>query len=148
MLGRQNIWVTPTGLPCSYLTVTWLLASGPSLLASPEPAFVRRQDLKNFVCVVDWRWHELWCFAAGIAEHDPDRPPLILIAGGVDALRDVGDWHEARSRPCISPVKSSCIADAFDRARAALDRVLASAPRTHRDDNALVVAKVSQATRV
>ena len=99
--------------------------------------------LKNFVRVVDWRRHELWCFAAGVAEHDSlIARPLILIAGGVDALRDVGGLGMEQDLDlCISPVKSLLlIADAFDRAaRRGLDRVLANRGAAHftRDDNAV-----------
>jgi len=68
-------------------------------------------------------------------------------------LRDVGGLGMKQDLDlCISPVKSLLlIADAFDRAaRRGLDRVLAiAAPRTSPAmTTRLVVAKVSQATRV
>jgi len=92
MLGRQNDLGDADRLAVLIFDRHLAFGVWSKLLASPETSFsFEGKILKNFVCVVDWRWHELVCFAAGIAEHDSlIARPLILIAGGVDALRDVG----------------------------------------------------------
>ncbi len=87
---ETTIEVAFTGLPSRYSTVTWLLASGPSVARLAGFPRVGEQ-LQDLVGVVDRRRHQLRRLAAGVAEHDAlVAGALVLVAGGVDALRDVG----------------------------------------------------------
>ena len=90
--------VQPTGLPSTYCTVTWLLASGCRSNSCAGAALVR-QHLENLVREIDRRRHERvflvdLALGAGEAEHHAlvagaffSSPPFLL---GVDAHGDVG----------------------------------------------------------
>jgi hypothetical protein len=70
--------------------VTWLLASGPSFAAALLGLAGGGEVFEDLVRVVDRRRHQLGRLAAGVAEHDAlVARALVLVAGGVDALRDM-----------------------------------------------------------
>ncbi len=49
------------------------------------------EDFENLVRIIERRRHQLRRFAAGIAEHDAlVARAFVLVAGGIDALRDIG----------------------------------------------------------
>src|SRR5664279_3298096 len=74
---------------------------------------------KNFMRIVDWRRHEFWCLPACVAEHNAlITGAFILIASGIDALRDVGGLGvEQHFDLRVTPVKALLlITNIFDRA--------------------------------
>ncbi len=90
--------VQPTGLPSTYFTVTWLLASG-CRSNSCAGAALLRQHLEDLVREIDRRRHERALFVdlalgAGEAEHHALVAGAFLLAAllllGVDAHGDVG----------------------------------------------------------
>ena len=82
--------------------------------------------LEDAVSVEDRRRHQLRRLAAGVAEHDAlVAGALVLVAGGVDALRDVGGLGvEQNFDLAVLPVEALLlVADVADRrTRQVLDR--------------------------
>src|SRR5450631_2210388 len=91
--------------------------------------------LEYFVGVVDRRRHEFWCLAARVAEHNSlIARAFILVAGGIDALRDVGGLGVQKHLDLRGlPVKSILlITDILNRAaRRGFYRVLAYRGAAH-----------------
>ena len=82
-------------------------------------------ELENLVRVVDRRRHQLRRLAAGIAEHDAlVAGALVLVAGRVDALRDVGRLRVQQHLDLGGlPVEAVLlVADVLDRGARALGR--------------------------
>ena len=73
---------------------------------------------QDLVGVVQRRRHQFRRFAAGVAEHDAlVASPLVLVAGGVDALRDIGGLGVQQHFDLgVAPVEAVLlVADVLDR---------------------------------
>ena len=85
------------------------------LFLAGVPGF--RDLAQDLVGVIERRRHEFGRFPAGVAEHDAlVACPLVLVAGGVDALRDVGGLGVQQHLDLrVAPVKAVLlVADVLD----------------------------------
>ena len=102
------------------------LRVGTEFLLASAAARLRHQP-ENLVSVKDRRRHQLRRFLAGVAEHDAlVAGALVLVAGAVDALRDVGRLLvQEHFDDGVLPVEAVLlVADVADRvARQALDHL-------------------------
>ncbi len=83
--------------------------------------------LQDLVSVVERRRHQFRRLAAGVAEHDAlVARALVLVAGGVDALRDIGRLGmEQHFDMGLAPVEPLLlVADVLDRLTGGLDNLL------------------------
>ncbi len=155
---HDDLACTPTGLPFSYCTVTWLLESGPQhLLLAGVAGF--RDQAQDLVRVEDRRRHQIRRLVAGVTEHDALVAGAFFLIGArlqrVDALRDVGRLRMQQDLDLGGlPVEAVLlVADVLDGvARDLLDHVvgdgLADRASHRRCTTLLVVASVSQAARI
>ena len=123
--------------------MTWLLASGPSALRLAGVTRFRHQ-LQNAVGVINRRRHEFRRLAAGVAEHDAlIARALVLVAGGVHALRDIRRLRVQQNLDVrLLPMKAFLlVADVLDRGARPLDQHVlgnsAGAARLARDHDAV-----------
>ncbi len=105
--------------------------------------------------VIERRRHQLRRLAAGVAEHDAlVARALVLVAGGVDALGDVGGLRVQQHLDLgVAPVEAVLlVADVLDRLARAVSTICSVGSLGPRTSPAmttrLVVASVSQATRI
>ncbi len=102
---------------------------------------------ENLVRIVDRRWHEIWGFTAGIAEHDALISCTffaLTIRCVVHALRDVGGlWMQKHIDFHRTPVKAVLLVtdftDRLSRCRAETGRINQRMPRRVVRDGAVLI---------